>query len=145
MRCDTMPANEMGMVMKARAASRVGLAGATLAACAMFAPAAFAADELKWDAQGGSSAVYTIEPKAEFEVCTRLKPGQRVVWAFVAQAPLDFSIRTARTKEVMAASSRASVREARDAFEPTREQDYCWTWLNRAEQPAQVSVQLRRR
>jgi hypothetical protein len=117
-------------------------------ACLVFAgiamaTAGHAAEQVNWDANGGSSAVYHVDPKANFEVCTHLKQGQRVVWAFVAQAPLDFSIRDPKTKEVVAASSRNAAREARDALVPSREQDYCWSWTNRAAQATQVSVQLR--
>src|SRR5262245_33406769 len=117
-------------------------AGLFIAGMAML-PIGHAAEQVNWDAHGGSSAVYHVNPKANFEVCTHLKPGQRVVWAFVAQAPLDFSIRDPNTKEVVASSTRSAAREARDALVPPREQDYCWSWTNRAAQATQVSVQLR--
>ena len=103
-----------------------------------------AAEEVNWDAQGGSSAVFPVGSKANFEVCTHLKQGQRVVWAFVAQSPLDFSIRNPQTREVVASSARSAALEARDALVPAREQDYCWSWTNRSGQATQVSVQLRR-
>ncbi len=110
---------------------------------AVTALASQAAEEVKWDAQGGWSAVLAVAAKEEQEVCTRLKPGQRVVWAFVAQSPLDFRIRDPKTKEVVSSSSRTGVVEARDALVPAREQDYCWAWINRGGQPTQVSLQLR--
>jgi hypothetical protein len=116
-------------------------AGLVIAGMAML-PAGHAAEQVNWDAGGGSSAVYAVGSKANFEVCAHLKQGQRVVWAFVAQAPLDFSIRDPRTKEVVAASSRNAALEAR--LVPAREQDYCWSWTNRAAQSTQVSLQLRR-
>ena len=117
-------------------------AGLVIAVMAML-PTSHAAEQVNWDAQGDSSAVYAVGSKANFEVCAHLKQGQRVVWAFVAQAPLDFSIRDPKTKEVVASSSRNAALEARDALVPTREQDYCWSWTNRAAQATQVSVQLR--
>jgi hypothetical protein len=119
------------------------VAGLVVAGIAV-ASASHAAEQVNWDAGGGSSAVYAVGSKANFEVCTHLKQGERVVWAFVAQAPLDFSIRDPKTKEVVASSTRNAATEARDALVPPREQDYCWSWTNRAAQATQVSVQLRR-
>lgn len=129
--------NNAGNGMKAWSVGGLVIAGMAVL------PAGHAAEQVNWDAQGGSSAVYAVSSKANFEVCAHLKQGQRVVWAFVAQAPLDFSIRDPKTKEVVASSPRNATLEARDALVPTREQDYCWSWTNRGTQATQVSVQLR--
>lgn len=107
------------------------------------APASAA--EVRWDTQGSASLVATVAAKSEHEACTRLSANERVVWAFVAQAPVDFSIRDPRTKEVVRGSSRIGAREARDALESPRAQAYCWTWINRGPAEVQVSLQLRRR
>ena len=108
-------------------------------------PLGATAAEVRWDAQGGASVVATVAPKAEHEACARLAAKERVVWAFVAQGPVDFSIRDPRTKEVVRGSSQAGVREARDALESPRAQTYCWAWINRGTAEVQVSLQLRKR
>ena len=117
-----------------------------LGACALaFLSFGAAASEVAWDAQGGASVVATVAPKAEHETCARLAAKDRVVWAFVAQGPVDFSIRDPRTKEVVRGSSQTGVREARDALESARAQIYCWAWINRGTTEVQVSLQLRKR
>lgn len=101
--------------------------------------------DLALDAQGAASEVLTVAGKSEQERCLALKAGQRIVWAFVSQGPVDFSIRTRAARQVVANSSRSATREARDALEVPRDQDYCWAWTNRQEAAVQVSVQLRRK
>lgn len=120
---------------------RAAGSGMTIAAMAL---ASHAAEEVHWNAQGASSSIFAVAARSEHEVCAHLKAGQRVVWAFVAQSPLDFRIRNAKTKEVITASSRSAAVEARDALVADREQDYCWAWINRGAQATQVSLQLRR-
>ncbi|GIX24714.1 MAG: hypothetical protein KatS3mg122_1945 [Caldimonas sp.] len=102
------------------------------------------AEDLRWDAQGTASHVFTVAPRSEHAACSRLAAGERVVWAFVAQGPVDFSVRDARTRQVVGGSSRSAVREARDALEVTRPQAVCWAWVNRGTADIQVSLQLRK-
>ena len=122
-----------------------GLACATLVCLALGWTPAARADDVQLDAQGAVSTVFTLEAKSEQERCVRLKRGERIVWAFVAQGPVDFSIRTRATREVVGSSSRKDIREARDALEVPRDQDYCWAWANRKDSNVQVSMQLRRK
>ena len=117
------------------------------AAAAMAAGVATAsgAADVPWDAQGAASTMVTVAPGSSQQLCTRLNAGQRVVWAFVSQSVVDFSLQHGQGKGAGLVLQKTAVNEARDALEPPRAQDYCWTWTNRAEAPAQVSVQLRRR
>lgn len=115
------------------------------AVLALAASGVACAADLTLDAQGAASEVLTVAAKSEQERCIALKGGQRIVWAFVSQGPVDFSIRTRTTRQVVANSSRSATREARDALEVPRDQDYCWAWTNRQEASVQVSVQLRRK
>jgi hypothetical protein len=108
-------------------------------------PLGVAAAEMAWDAQGGASVVTSVAAKSEHEACARLGAKERVVWAFVAQGPVDFSLRDARTREVVRGSAQSGVREARDALESPRAQVYCWAWANRGTSEVQVSLQLRKR
>lgn len=103
------------------------------------------AEDVRWDAQGAASLVFTIATKSEHEACSRLASGERVVWAFVAQGPVDFTIRDARTRQVVGGATRSAVREARDALEVPRTQVVCWAWVNRGAADTQVSLQLRKR
>jgi hypothetical protein len=107
-------------------------------------PVGSPASELLWDAQGGASVVATVAPRSEHETCARLAAKERVVWAFVAQGPVDFSLRHPHTKAELPGSSKLGVREARDALESPRAQVYCWVWANRGALAVQVSLQLRK-
>lgn len=124
---------------------RVAWQALGLLCVALVCASAARADDVQLDAQGTASTVFTLEAKSEQERCVRLKRGERIVWAFVAQGPVDFSIRTRASREVMGSSSRKDVREARDALEVPRDQDYCWAWANRKDSNVQVSMQLRRK
>ena len=103
------------------------------------------AAEVSWDAQGAASVVVTVAPSDTQRLCTRLKGGQRVVWAFVSQSTVDFNLHHPQGKGVNYLVQKSAVREARDALEAAGAQEYCWTWTNRTEAPAQISVQMRRR
>lgn len=103
------------------------------------------AAEVAWDAQGAASTVVTVAPSDTQQLCTRLQPGQRVVWAFVSQSTVDFNLHHAQGQGLHYVVQKTAVREARDALEPARAQHYCWMWTNRTEAPARISVQLRRR
>lgn len=103
------------------------------------------AEDVRWDAQGAASLVFTIASQSEHEACSRLASGERVVWAFVAQGPVDFTLRDARTRQVVGGATRSAVREARDALDVPRAQRVCWVWVNRGAADTQVSLQLRKR
>lgn len=118
-------------------------AAASIAA-ALGSGAACAAD-VSWDAQGAASVVVTVAPSDAQQLCTRLRSGQRVVWAFVSQSSVDFNLHHPQGKGLNYLVQKSAVREARDALEPAVAQEYCWVWTNRTEAPAQISVQMRRR
>ena len=105
---------------------------------------ALAAD-VPWDAQDAASVMVTVAPSGTQTLCTRLKGGQRVVWAFVSQSSVDFNLHRPQGKALDYLVQKAAVREARDALEAAAAQEYCWMWINRTEAAAQISVQMRRR
>jgi hypothetical protein len=113
------------------------------AALALAAAGTAVADDLALDASGSASTVVSVAGRSTAQRCLALKAGQRVVWAFVSQGPVDFSIHTRATRQVIGNSSRNATREARDALVVPRDQDYCWGWVNRQDTPVQVSLQLR--
>lgn len=98
-----------------------------------------------WNAQGAAQQVLTVEPSQVQSLCMPLRANQRVVWAFVAQAPLDFDLQFNDGSRLVPSARRQGVQEARDQLDVAQTREHCWIWRNRGEQPVQVSVQLRRR
>lgn len=125
--------------MAALAATAAGAASAQSETPA--APAGPAA--IEWDAEGAARSMASVAPKDTQRHCTALKARERVVYAYVAQGPVDFRIEPAGSLQPLVFQDRQ--RETRDAFTPAREGRYCWAWINRGEVPVQLSIQWRRR
>lgn len=122
-----------------------GARRAFLALALSAAWAACAAAPLEWDGQGSAQRVLAVAAGQSESLCLPLRPPQRVVWAFVAPAPLDFELRFGDGSRPAPAVRHPAAQEARDQFEVRQNREHCWVWTNRGGQPVQVAVQLRRR
>ena len=71
------------------------------------------------------------QPLASFETheaCVRMKPGDRLEYAFAAQRPVSFEIHYREGKAVVAPVTREKTTSDEGAFDPLDEHEYCMAW-----------------
>lgn len=101
--------------------------------------------ELTWSAAGHFEHTSPVAPGKFVELCGKLTAGQQVRWRFTSSAPSDFNIHYHLSKSEVVYPARAkAVKQGQDTLRVALEQDYCWMWSNRGEQPLRLNVQLER-
>ena len=84
-------------------------------------------------------------PAGKFvEVCGKLPAGLRIQWEFETGSAVDFNVHCHAGTAKVSASNLSAVTRARQVFEVTSEQDYCWTWINKAGSNTLLTVTLQR-
>ena len=84
-------------------------------------------------------------PAGKFvEVCGKLPAGLRIQWEFETGSAVDFNVHYHAGSAKVSASNLSAVTRARQVFEVTSEQDYCWTWINKAGSNTLLTVTLQR-
>ena len=84
-------------------------------------------------------------PAGKFvEVCGKLPAGLRIQCEFETGSAVDFNVHYHAGSAKVSASNLSAVTRARQVFEVTSEQDYCWTWINKAGSNTLLTVTLQR-
>ncbi|TXC66199.1 hypothetical protein FSC37_10570 [Piscinibacter aquaticus] len=78
------------------------------------------------------------------EACGKLERGNAVARRFEAGGPLDFNIHYHEGKAVRYPASRKAVAAVRGELKVALDQDYCWMWTNKSQQPVDLRFTLTR-
>jgi len=84
-----------------------------------------------------------IAPPREFvELCTRLKAGTVVDWAFESEAPVAFNTHFHQEGAVKYSEGLSGVTAARGRLALGASHDYCWLWSNAGAEPVSIQVRI---
>ena len=100
--------------------------------------------EIRWDAQARSEASFQVAPGKFAEACGKLTKGQKVSWSFESDRPLNFNIHYHVGKKVEYPAKQADVAQLQGELIVALDQDYCWMWSNKGQEPATLRVNLSR-
>ena len=98
--------------------------------------------DIKWNGDTYAHKA-SIAPKKFLEVCGKLKKGESVAWQFKGNAATDFNIHYHVGKDVTYPENRKGVASADGTLAVSLDQDFCWMWSNRSEQPIELEVSLK--
>ena len=98
--------------------------------------------DIKWNGDTYAHKA-SIAPKKFLEVCGKLKKGESVAWQFKGNAATDFNIHYHVGKDVTYPENRKGVASADGTLPVSLDQDFCWMWSNRSEQPIELEVSLK--
>lgn len=100
--------------------------------------------EIHWDMANAFRYSAEVEAGGLAEVCGELAAGERVSWAFEADAELDFNIHYHEGDRVTYPVKSPQVRLLADELTAPVDQTYCWMWTNRLDTPAMLKLTLSR-
>jgi hypothetical protein len=69
-----------------------------------------------------------LEPKKDFEVCTKMEKGETRRYHWKADNAVDFNVHYHRGKEVTYPVKRTSMRADGGSFTAKEADEYCWMW-----------------
>ena len=84
----------------------------------------------------------TAPPREFVELCTRLRPGAVVEWAFESEAPVAFNTHFHEEGAVKYPESISAVTAAKGRFAPGASHDYCWLWSNPGAKPVNIRMRI---
>jgi len=100
--------------------------------------------DIDWSSAGRFVHSGAIPAGKFVEVCGKLPAGLRIQWEFETGSAVDFNVHYHAGGAKVSASNLSAVTRARQVFEVTSEQDYCWTWTNKAGSHTLLTVTLQR-
>lgn len=85
-----------------------------------------------------------IAPPRDFvELCTRLRPGTLVDWAFESGAPVAFNTHFHEEgAAVRYPEGISAVTAAKGRLAPGASHDYCWLWSNPGAEPVTIRMRI---
>ncbi len=98
--------------------------------------------DIQWDGSGRFDKVLSVAPGKFAEVCGKLVKGRTVDWSFKAGSALDFNIHFHAGKKVEFPAKVDGLSSAAGTLATSTEQDYCWMWTNKADQPSALTLSL---
>lgn len=99
--------------------------------------------ELDWVDHSFSKEA-SIAPQKFLEICGALKKGETIAWQFKGSASTDFNIHYHVGKKVSYPQNRKGVASASGKLAVPMDQDYCWMWINKGNEPVNISVKLKK-
>jgi hypothetical protein len=114
------------------------LLGALLASAAQAGVA-----DIVWDAQNRFAHEAHVEPGKFAEVCGKVTRGQSIAWRYTADKPMDFNIHY-HVGITVVYLARKTAATARSKLRVTSNEDHCWMWVNKSDEPAALSLTLQR-
>jgi hypothetical protein len=105
------------------------------------APAVFAAAAAAADAPSASTFSVTLEPNGMHEECARLAAGEKRIYSWRADGPVDFNVHYHRGDEAIYPVKRDAMRGDGGTFTAKSAQDYCWMWTAR-DRPVKVDGRI---
>ena len=108
------------------------------ALCALVPAAALAAGALE-----AKPFAATLGAKAMHEECQRIEAGDKRVWSWKSDVPVDFNIHFHHDPEVFYPVKREAMRGDGGTFIARTGEDYCWMWTAR-DKPAKLEGRITR-
>ena len=84
----------------------------------------------------------TAPPREFVELCTRLKSGTVLDWAFESEAPVAFNSHFHEGGAVKYPEGISAVTAAKGRLEPGASHDYCWLWSNPGTEPVTIRIRI---
>ena len=98
--------------------------------------------EIKWNTDGGFAHSTEIRVRGVVEVCGKIPAGPTIDWSFTSSGPLESNVHFHEGKEVSYPARHAAAEAIKDRLIVRTEQEYCWMWSNRTQQPVRMSMEL---
>jgi hypothetical protein len=85
-------------------------------------------------AQGDKVPLYQIIlfPRSFHEECFKMQPGQRVVYLYKSETPVDFNIHYHIGEKILYPVQIKGKPEGKRIFQAASEQEFCWMWTNQS-------------
>jgi hypothetical protein len=100
--------------------------------------------DIAWDARGRFAHDQQVEPGQFAEICGKVQKGEAIAWVYQGNAALDFNIHYHVGENVIYPVRKPSAKAARGRLRAALDQNYCWMWTNKGQQPVALSLTLRR-
>ena len=98
--------------------------------------------DIKWNADGGFAHATEIRVKGVVEVCGKITAGPTIDWSFKSSGPLESNVHFHEGKEVSYPARHAAATAIKDQLIVRTDQEFCWMWSNRTQQPVTMSMEL---
>ena len=100
--------------------------------------------EIQWRESGQFDYRAPIAARKFVEICGALNKDQRIAWSLKAEQPVNFNIHFHVGEEVTYPAKVEGADSASGQLKPASQQDYCWMWSNKTEQPVDLMVTLQK-
>lgn len=100
--------------------------------------------DIRWNDAGRFDYQAQLAPAKFAEVCGKLAKGQQVSWSFKAERPTQFNIHYHEGKQVSYPAKVDGASAAEGQLTVAIDQDYCWMWTNKTDQPIGLTLSLHR-